>query len=153
MYTVGRENQTCKCLFVHFLSSLLYIIPNNCSTTGHLPFLVWGGIRVTTGELRPRNGPPVSKTLIFVDFCGFCLCIPGVARTYSQATPGQLNVCIACTVCDEFTSRQLSASRCWTIVFSIYLMSKTVLVPWETPLCIYIPLDLCSAIAPVFAGE
>ena len=30
-------------------------ISNDCSATGHLPFLVSGGVRATTGELRPRN--------------------------------------------------------------------------------------------------
>ena len=39
---------------------ILYI-PNNFSTTGHLPFLVWGGVRATTGELRPRNGPEYAR--------------------------------------------------------------------------------------------
>ena len=58
---------------------ILYI-PNDCSATEHLPFPVWGGVQATSGELRPRNGPPVCKALVFVDFCGFCLRIPGVAR-------------------------------------------------------------------------
>ena len=58
---------------------ILYI-PNDCSTTGHLPFLVWGGVRATTGEVRPRNGPPMCKTLMFINFCGYYLRIPGVAR-------------------------------------------------------------------------
>ena len=57
---------------------ILYI-PNDCSTTGNLPFLVWGGVQATTGEVWPRNGPSVCKTLAF-DFCGFCLRILGMAR-------------------------------------------------------------------------
>ena len=94
----GRENQMRKksLLFIFFLSSsscssdmhnsntiqsmqILYI-PNDCSTTEHLPFLVWSSVQATTGELRPRNGPPVCNVLMFVDFCGFGLCIPGLAR-------------------------------------------------------------------------
>ena len=123
--SVTHNSKTIRCM------QILYI-PNDCSATEHLPFLVWGGVRATTGELRPRNGPRVCKTSVFVDFWGFCLCNPGVARN-SQATPGLLNACV--TVCDEF-SRQLPASRSWTTVFSIYLMLKTILVPRKTPLCI-----------------
>ena len=58
---------------------MLYI-PNDCSATEHLSFLVWGGVRATTGELLPRNGPRVCKTNVFIDFWGFCLRNPGVAR-------------------------------------------------------------------------
>ena len=43
-------------------------------------FLVWGGVRATTGELWPRNGPRACKTSVFVDFWGFGLRNPGVAR-------------------------------------------------------------------------
>ena len=32
------------------------------------------------GELWPRNVPPVCKMLTICNFCGFCLCILGVAR-------------------------------------------------------------------------
>ena len=56
---------------------------------------------------------------------------------YNQATPGLLNTCV--TVCNEFASRQLSVSRSSTIVFSIYLVLNTNLVPWKMPLCIQIP--------------
>ena len=52
---------------------------NICSTTGHLPFLVWGGERAMTGKLRPQNCSLVCKTLAFVYFYGFSLCIPSVA--------------------------------------------------------------------------
>ena len=72
--------------------------------------------------------------------------------TYSQATPGLLNACV--TVCDEFASRQLSVSRSWTMVFSIYLILKTSLSATEDAV---VHLDTfwisCSAIAPVFGGE
>ena len=87
-----KPNAKMSILFIFFLSSsvthnsktircmpILYI-PNDCSATEQLPFLVWGGVQATTGELRPRNGPPVCKTLVFINFCGFCLRIPGVAR-------------------------------------------------------------------------
>ena len=33
---------------------ILYL-PNDCSTTGHLPFLVFGDVQATNGELWPRN--------------------------------------------------------------------------------------------------
>ena len=35
----------------------IFHIPNDCSATGNPPFLVWGGVRATTGagELWPRN--------------------------------------------------------------------------------------------------
>ena len=68
-----HNSKTIQCMRILYL-------PNDCSTTGHLPFLVWGGVQATTGELWPRNSPPVCKTLVFVDFCGFCLRIPGVAH-------------------------------------------------------------------------
>ena len=55
-------------------------MPNDCTTTGHLPFLVKGVVRAMTGELRQRYSPLLCKTLVFVDFCGFCLCVPDVAR-------------------------------------------------------------------------
>ena len=33
--------------------SILYITNNSArSATGHLPFLIWGGVRAMTGELR-----------------------------------------------------------------------------------------------------
>ena len=67
-----RENHTQKFGFCSFLSFFLsffleelYLktiacmrilhMPNDCSATWHLPFLAWGGIWATTGELRPRN--------------------------------------------------------------------------------------------------
>ena len=71
--SVTRNSKTIRCM------QILYI-PNDFSATEHLPFLVWGGVRATTGELRPRNVPRVCKTSVFVDFWGFCLRNPGVAR-------------------------------------------------------------------------
>ena len=38
-------------------------IPNNWPTTGHLPFLVWGGVWATTGEQRPWNIPKTLRVL------------------------------------------------------------------------------------------
>ena len=61
-------------------ANIIHTVPNDCSTTGHLPFLVWDGVRAPTGKLRSRNNPPVCKMLVFIDFCGFCLRIPGVAH-------------------------------------------------------------------------
>ena len=112
---------------------ILYI-PNDCSTTGHLPFLVRGGVRATTGKLRQRNGPPVCKTLAFVDFC---LRIPGVARIVRPQPDYWKHV----AVCDEFATRQLLVSRSSTIVISIYLILKINLVQWKTPLCIQISFE------------
>ena len=63
--------------------SILYI-PNNCSATGHLPFPVWGGVRATTGELRLRNCPPVSKTFSIGNLCGFSLHILIVFNHYRK---------------------------------------------------------------------
>ena len=54
--------------------------------------------------------------------------------TYSQATPGLLNLCV--TGCSEFSNNQLGVSRILTIVFSIYLVLTTNLVQWKIPLCL-----------------
>ena len=94
-------------------------------------FLAWGGIRATTGELWPRNGAPAHTTLSFSNFCGFCLRVPGVARIVRPHL-------------DYWTRAFYSVGWLWicrssTIVFSIYLLLKTNLMPWKTPLCIYIP--------------
>ena len=117
----------------NILGRLLYI-SNNCSTTRHLPFLVWGGAQATTGKLRPRNGPPSMQDAL-VRRLLWLLSLYFICGTYSQATPGLLNACIS--ACDEFASRQLSVIRSSTTVFSIYLVLNTFLVPRKTPLCIY----------------
>ena len=44
----------------------------------------------------------------------------------------------------EFASWQLLVSRSSTIVFSIYLLLKTNLMPWKTPLCIYLYIAFWS---------
>ena len=94
---------------------ILYI-PNNCSTTGHLPLLVWGGIRATTGELQPQNDPQYARcfwldnSLVSVTYSGHGM--------YSQATLGLLKAYV--TGCDEFASNQLCVRRSLTIVSSIY---------------------------------
>ena len=75
-----HSSKTIRCVRIVY-------IPNDCSTTGHLPFQVWGGVQATTGELQPRNGPPACKTLVFINFCGFCLRIPGVACIVSWLHP------------------------------------------------------------------
>ena len=56
--------------FVHILTiflslinltqkTIMYVqivhIPNDCSATGHLIFVVWGSVQATTGELQPQN--------------------------------------------------------------------------------------------------
>ena len=63
--------------------SILYM-PNNCSTTGHLPFPAWGGVRATTGELRLWNCPPLSKTFSISNLCGFSLHILIVFNHYRK---------------------------------------------------------------------
>ena len=132
-------------LFIFFLSSVMHnsktirciqilYIPNDCSTTGHLPFPDMG--RHTsyywraTAKKRSHNRQDARvRRLLWLLFtysgCG----------TYSQATPRLLNACILQCL-DEFASRQLSVGRSWTIVFSIYLLLKINLVPRKTPLCI-----------------
>ena len=70
--SITHNSKTIRCM------QILYI-QNNCPATEHL-FLVWDGVRATTGELRPRNGPRVCKTSVFVDFWGFCLRNPSLAR-------------------------------------------------------------------------
>ena len=149
-FTQGRENQTRKLsiLFIFFLLSFFLLssvthnsktircmqilyIPNDCSATEHLPFLVWGGVRATTGELRPRNGPRVCNTSVFVDFWGFCLRNPGVARIVRPHPDYWTRV----LQCGDVFSRQLPASRSWLQFSSIYLMLKTILIPRKDALC------------------
>ena len=53
---------------------ILYI-PNDCSTTGHLPFLFWGDVRATTKKLSPRMQDARVRRLLWL-----FLRIPGVAH-------------------------------------------------------------------------
>ena len=136
-YTCNKVKKT-KCgevNFVHLLSSSFFSekhssktiwhmrilhIPNDCSTTGCLPFLFWGGVWAMTGELRPETIPQYPR------------------RSCSSTSVASVYVFWVWHVQSghEFASRQLSVSRSLTIVFSIYLVLKTNLVPWKTPLCI-----------------
>ena len=43
-------------------------IPNDCSATGHLPFLGWGGVLATTGMLWPQNCLQRHLVRSFIDF-------------------------------------------------------------------------------------
>ena len=76
------------------------------SDTGHLAFLVWGGVRATAKKRSPSMQDAEVHRLLWLLFtdsgCG----------TYSQATPGQY----------------------WTR--AVQSATKTNLVPWKTPLCI-----------------
>ena len=45
---------------------------NDCSTIGHLPFLVYGAVRTTTGELWPPNYVQRHIVSLFGHFYGFC---------------------------------------------------------------------------------
>ena len=87
-------------------------VPNDCSATGHLPFLVWGGVQATTGELRPQNGLPVRRTL--VQQILWPLSMYSGRGMYSQATPRLLNTCV--TGYNEFARNQMSVSRSLTVV-------------------------------------
>ena len=93
-------------------------------------------------ELRlERYGQKPSPSMQDARVCRvlWLLCTYSVCGTHSQATPGLLNACV--TVCEEFASRQLSASRSWTIVFSIYLMLKTILVPYVVIINLYLLIN------------
>ena len=84
-------------------------IPNDCSTTRHFPFLVWGSVRATTGKLWPQNCQLLSPKMHCVlgrRLLGF---LYNYSRhgTYSQATPRLLNA-------------WNSESKSLTIVCSIY---------------------------------
>ena len=82
---------------------ILYI-PDNCSTTGHLPFLVWDGVQAMIGKLQPPN----------------CL-----QRHIALVTPKLLNVCV--TGCNLFASNEPCVSKSLTVALSIYfLYFKTV---------------------------
>ena len=137
--------------FVHFLSffnernsktiwckQIIYI-PNNCSATGHLPFLVWGGVQTTTGELRPQNWLWRHFTCLVVYFWGFCSIIPGVA-CINRPHP-------------DYWTRATWVSRSSTIVFSIYLALKTNSVKWKTLLYIYIPFGAPQCDSARFWGK
>ena len=120
------------CLHKHSLKTIrctLLYIPNDFynrtssfSGSGRRMSYTW---RATTKKQSPSmQDARVCRLLFMYSGCG----------KYSQATPRLLNACG--TVCDEFASRQLSTSRSWTTVFSVYLVLKTILVPRKTPLCI-----------------
>ena len=57
-------------------------IPNDSSAIGDLPFLEWGCMHATTGELRVRSqiNLSVCKTFLFGQFLGFWVHILGVVR-------------------------------------------------------------------------
>ena len=104
-----RENHTIKfqfCSSSFFLSSLadnLYFktivcmrilhVPIDCSATWHLHFLAWGGVRATTGEIRPRNCRLLSPKTLRVLGCRVLGLLFNYSRrdSNSQATPGLLN--------------------------------------------------------------
>ena len=119
--------------------------PNDCSTTGHLPFPVWSDVRGTTGELWPQNCPQGSITFTFRHLWGFR------CGMHSQAIPGLLNVCVIHY--NELTHNQLWVRRSSTIVFPICLVLNTNLLQQKMPLCIWTPLDLHSMIVPICIGE
>ena len=71
----------------------IFHILNDCSATWHPSFLVWGGVRAMTGELRPRNCRLLSPKTLRV----LCHRLLGILfnysgrGTYNQATPRLLN--------------------------------------------------------------
>ena len=66
---------------------ILYI-PNNCSATEHLPFLVWGGWQATAKERSHSMQDACVRRLLWLLF------MYSGWGTYSQATPGLLNACV-----------------------------------------------------------
>ena len=119
---------------------ILYIL-NDCSSTGHVPFLVWGGVRGTTGKLQPQNC--LQKCIMFSlrHFWGFCSIILAAARIIRSHMDYLLNMCI--TGCAEFASNQLWVrSRVNSVFF--YLLGN------RRRLCAsrYL-LDLRSVIVPI----
>ena len=83
----GWQNQTWKfqvCSSFIWYMQILYMqilyIPNDCSATGHAPFLVWDGIQATNGEPWPQNCFKRCFTCSVVDFWGFLSIIPSVAH-------------------------------------------------------------------------
>ena len=87
-------------------------IPNECSATGHLPFLGLGGVRATTGDATASKlTPTLSK-----DASRACSSTSGasvyefrvwrVQSSHTRATERVFD-----TVCDGFASSQLSVVR------------------------------------------
>ena len=111
-------------------------------TTALLPdiFPFWFGMAY---ELRLESYgqgtvPQYARRSCSSTLCGFCLPIPGVPCTYSQATPGLLNACVTCTINVRRICKQATVSK-QKLEYSflyIYLMLKAILVPRKTPLCI-----------------
>ena len=118
------ENYTACANIIH-TKRLLYYRTSSFSGLGRRTSDDW---RATAKKQSPSMQDTRVHRLLWLLFTYFG------CGTYSQATPRLVNACV--TVCDEFASRQLSASRSWTTVFYIYLMLKTILVPRKAPLCI-----------------
>ena len=122
---------------------ILYI-PNNCSTKGHWPFLVWGGIQATTSQLQPRNCLQRCIAFSLGHIWGFCSCISGVTcivRPHSDywcVCYRQQRVCY-----QPWVSRKL------TIVFSMWSWKTIYCNEWCRCASRQL-LDLRSVIAPVF---
>ena len=110
-------------LFIFFLSSFsnkhnsktircirILHIPNNCTATGHLSFLVWGSVRATIGKLQPRNSYLLfPKMLCVLSRRPLELLFNYSGRDmYSEATPRSLNAC------------NCEVSRNMIIVFFVY---------------------------------
>ena len=72
-FSDNHSSETIRCMRIIY-------IPNYCSTTGHLPFLVWGGVRATTKKQYPSMQDTLVRRLLWLLFtysrCG----------TYSQDT-------------------------------------------------------------------
>ena len=125
-------------------------IPNGWSATVHLPFLVLGGVRATTGELRPQNCSQrcfACSIIDFwgVDFWGFSSIIPDVAHIVRPHP-------------DYWNERmQLWVSRSSTIHvhvgFSIYLALKNSSVHLKTLLCIWIRFGCPECDSTHFGGK
>ena len=117
-------------------------IPNNCSATGHLPFLVWGGAWFTTGGLRPKNCFQGRFMFSVFDFWGFC----SIILTVAHIVRPHLDYWIPAT-----TFIWLSWSL--NIVLFIYSALKTVQRQLKTSLYFYIPFESPQRDSTRFGGK
>ena len=87
---VMHHSKTLLCMQILYMQ-------NDCSATGHLPFLVCGGIwAMGLQAIQTQNGPTsVLKMFSFWCFFSFCLDILGLASIVSLCRLGLLHACVA----------------------------------------------------------
>ena len=97
-------------------------VSNHSSATGHLPFMVWGGVQATSGELWPKNFPK------------------NASHAWSSTFGASVQLFRAWHVQSGHTQStehmQLWVSRSSTIAFSSYLAVKSIPVQPKMLLCI-----------------